>query len=162
MVKFFDRLKGDALALIVLGAATCSGGKILPQAAVLPDGTSVRSTPRVVFDSSLVNMFEFGYFLSQKAYVENAWCLHGIKKDDVYEVHYARTPFVHEAGPHHIKVSCIDNDDFLGIAHTHDSRVPENNPCSHSPNDIVGFMSEPQYKVSAVYCGKGLISTITK
>lgn len=159
-MKFRDRLRGDSIALLVLVAATCYKGKMLPQSPS-PDSI-IRSTPSVVFDSSLVNMFEFGYFLSQKAFVENAWCLHGVKKESVYEVQYARTPFVHEAGPHHIKVSCMDSDDFLGIAHTHDSRVPENNPCSHSPLDIAGFALEPKYKVSAVYCGKGQISTVTK
>lgn len=114
-------------------------------------------------DSSLLNAFEFGYFLSQAANVENGWCLYGKRdRSGDYWVTQARAPFVHEAGPHHIKMSCKDEPGYLGLAHTHDSRQEYNRPCAHSPIDRAGFAESPKTKISAVYCGRGDISLMVK
>lgn len=162
-MKLIDRIKGDAFALLVWGVATCASCRTATPQGFQPDGTRVKPLPTVKMDEALLNPFEFGYFLSQAANVENGWCLYGTKdRQGNYVVTQARTPFVHEAGPHHIRMSCKDDRGFLGIAHTHDNRQPYNTPCAHSPVDREEFLKEPNIKVSAVYCGKGDISLLVK
>lgn len=167
MSRFGERLRGDALALLVWGAATCSActssGKAFPQVRPVPaDGTHVAPPKPVVWNPMVANALEYQYqMVTNRAGFEAGLCLYGRNTRRAVHVDRAEFPFVKDASPHHINLSCRNATDFLGIAHTHNHNHPYNVPCSHSPLDLRGFRGS-SFPLSVVYCGPAGMQSLVK
>jgi hypothetical protein len=162
-MKLTDRIKGDGLALLVWGVATCASCRAPAQSIPVPaDGTRVAPGKPVVWDPFVHNAMQFQYeMVTNRAGFESALCLYGRNERRALYVDRAEFPFIKDASPHHVNLSCRRADDFLGIAHTHNHNHPYNVPCSHSPLDRRSF-ADAKFPLSVVYCGPAGMQSLTR
>jgi hypothetical protein len=151
------------LSTLVAGAGLFVAG-CLPAQGFPADGTRVVPVvPKtVIFSPMVTNAFQFQYDLvTIRAGVEAGFCLYGRDKRDSVFVDRAEFPFVHEADSHHILMTCRQDSNFLGLAHTHNYTREYNQPCAHSPVDAAGFLGS-KIGLSTVYCGEGRVSNMVR
>lgn len=120
--------------------------------------------PKTVSFSPFVSAaFRWGYAVAERSNLEQAFCLYGRQSGDTIRLSRAEYPFVVAATPHSIQYGCRPSWDYIGTAHTHDSRYETNRPCSHSPVDLQTFYKRshlPSPSDSAPSPRKDLVSIV--
>lgn len=138
------------LALLLVGAPTYQQAQTKPK--------------EVQIGTNVLSAFEWGYeMITNRADMEAGWCLYGATNDTAYVLKRTEYPVVTEASAHHIVFGCRDADDYLGRAHSHNGKYPENLPCAHSSLDKAFiFEGDEKAMVSIVVCEYTLDALVRK